>query len=146
MKTYLTDADKRAIMDNQQELVNILGTKNLVAGYNLISDNCDYGLLADIAPIFKKLSKDFDECEFTDEEVPEVNKEIIDFLYLLPELSVELDFDTFYENYKDNDRLVSFRSNLFEEGLFERLLDSEELTKEEKEKLISIVFNETMKE
>jgi hypothetical protein len=144
MKTYLTDADKRAIMDNQQEMVNILGTEDLVKGYNtLISDYGDYDLLADIAPIFERLS---DGCYDPVEEVDSVNKEIIDFLYMLPTISVELDLDTFRANLKSYDKLLAFKSNLFEEGLFERLLDSEELTKEEKEKLISIVFNETMKE
>ena len=144
MKTYLTDADKRAIMDNQQEMVNILGTEDLVKGYNtLISDYGDYDLLADIAPIFERLS---DGCYDPVEEVDSVNKEIIDFLYMLPTISVELDLDTFRANLKSYDKLLAFKSNLFEEGLFERLLDSEELTKEEKEKIISIVFNETMKE
>ena len=144
MKTYLTDADKRAIMDNQQEMVNILGTEDLVKGYNtLISDYGDYDLLVDIAPIFERLS---DGCYDPVEEVDSVNKEIIDFLYMLPTISVELDLDAFRANLKSYDKLLAFKSNLFEEGLFERLLDSEELTKEEKEKLISIVFNETMKE
>ena len=144
MKTYLTDADKRAIMDNQQEMVNILGTEDLVKGYNtLISDYGDYDLLADIAPIFERLSNG---CYDPVEEIDSVNKEIIDFLYMLPTISVELDLDTFRANLKSYDKLLAFKSNLFEEGLFERLLDSEELTKEEKEKIISIVFNETMKE
>lgn len=144
MKTYLTDADKRAIMDNQQELVNILGTEDLVKGYKvLVSDYGDYNLLADIAPIFERLSNG---CYDPVEEVDNVNKEIQEFLYMLPEISVELDLDTFRANLKSYDKLLAFKSNLFEEGLFERLLDSEELTKEEKEKLISIVFNETMKE
>lgn len=144
MKTYLTDADKRAIMDNQQEMVNILGTEDLVKGYNtLISDYGDYDLLADIAPIFERLSNG---CYDPVDEIDSVNKEIIDFLYMLPTISVELDLDTFRANLKSYDKLLAFKGNLFEEGLFERLLDSEELTKEEKEKIILIVFNETMKE
>ena len=141
---YLTEDDKERIRDNQQELVNILGTEDLVKGYNTqISDYGDYELLAEIAPIFERLSNG---CYDPVDEIDSVNQEIIEFLYMLPTISVEFELDTFRANLKSFDKLLAFKSNLFEVGLFERLLDSEELTKEEKEKLISIVFNETMKE
>jgi hypothetical protein len=87
---HFTEADKQAIRDNRDELVDLFETKDLVVGYKLLADECEYALLADIAPIFETLSLavideiDVDEDIDLDDEIAKVDKEIIAFLRLLP--------------------------------------------------------------
>ena len=148
-----TEADKKAIRKNQQKLVNVLGTSDLVNGYSLISENNDYDVLIGIAPIFKKLSNAVEEsddysCDYDlDDEINNVDEEIQEFFEELPTVEVNLDPDIFNKKYKA-DELYAFKEEFTESLSFDELiytlLDSEKLTKEEKAKIISIVSSESL--
>ena len=87
---HFTEIDKQAIRDNQDELIDILGEEDMVENYETLADDYDYSLLADIAPIFEKLSDAVEEGDDysvdydLDDEINKVNKEIIAFLRSLP--------------------------------------------------------------
>ena len=142
-----TKEDKQAIRKNQQALVNFFGTGNILDAYSQIVDYCDYVKIAAISPIFKKLSEAYDEYgnlidDDLDDEIDEINQEIYDFFIReLPYLTVNLDYDTFYKKYS-NGGFYYFdvaKSYSFSDFL-EELLTSKELTKGEKEKILSIVY------
>jgi hypothetical protein len=145
-KLQFTENDKQAIRKNQQALVNFFGTGNIADAYSQIVDCYDYAEIAAISPIFEKLSKAYDEygnlidVDLAD-KIDEINQEIYDFFEELPYLTINLDYDTFYKKYM-NDGFYDFdvaNSYSFSDFL-EELLDSEELTKDEKEKILSIVY------
>ena len=146
---HFTEADKQAIRKNQQKLVNILGTSRLADGYSLITDNCDYAVLEDISPIFKKLSNaisDTDDYDYDiNDLVDEINEEILEFFKELPAVDVNFDLDTFNKKYQ-KDELYAFKEKFTDESCFDELLNcllkSKRLTKEDKEKVLSVVCNE----
>jgi hypothetical protein len=141
-----TEKDKQAIRKNQQKMVNILGTNCLAEAYDELSNAGDYDKLIGIAPIFKKIY-DILEPDDADDDVldriNEIDEEIIDFLDELPALSINLDFDSFYERYQEDDNFFTdFTENYSFSDLFNVLLDTEKLTKDEKTKIISIITEE----
>ena len=146
-----TKADKQAIRKNQQEMAEILGTSRLAEGYDLIAENNDYDMLADIAPIFEKMSEAVEEsddycCDYElNDKIDELDEEICKFLRDLPAVEIKLDLDTFNEQY-EADEIYAFREEVVEDLGFDSLLNcllkSKRLTKEEKEKVISVVCND----
>lgn len=152
-KFTFTELDKKAIKKNQQKLVNILGTSDLANGYQLLSENNDYDVLIGIAPIFKKLSKAVEEsddysCDYDlDDEINSIDEEIEEFLEELPAVEVNLDPATFNKKYKADELYVfkeEFTESLSFDELVYSLLDSEKLTAEEKEKILSVLCNESL--
>jgi hypothetical protein len=143
-----TKEDKQAIRKNQQEMVNLLGTNCLSQAYVELADGGDYDKLIGIAPIFKKMNDILeDDDEASDEEldrISEIDEEITDFLDTLPVLPITLDFDTFYErfNNNDDDYFSDFTENYTFSDLFNVLLETKQLTKAEKEKIITIITGE----
>lgn len=145
-KLQFTDTDKQAIRKNQQALVNFFGTGNIEDAYSQIVDCCDYAEIAAVSPIFQKLSEAYDEYgnlidDDLDDEINEINQEIYNFFRELPYLTVNLDYDTFYKKYMNGDFYYFDVTNSYSFSEFlEELLTSEELTKGEKEKILSIVY------
>lgn len=147
-KLQFNEIDKRAIRENQQAMVNFFGTGKISDAYDKIVELRDYDQIAFVSPIFKKLSECYDEYGFLidyslDDKVDEINQEIYDFFNELPTLKVNLDCDTFYKKYKNGD-LYSFddavAGNYSFSTLLESLLESKELTKDEKNKVLSVVY------
>lgn len=145
-KLQFTELDKRAIKENQQALVNFFGTRNIIDAYSQIVDCCDYIEIACVSPIFKKLSEAYDEYgnlidDDLDDKIDEINQEIYDFFRELPDLTVNLDYDTFYKKYMNGDfYYFDVALSYSFSTLLEELLSSKELTKDEKEKILSIVY------
>lgn len=145
-----TEKDKQAIRENQQRMVNLLGTNELGEIYDEISCAGDYDRLFGISPIFERLNSALENAEDDEDEdavldnINEVDQEIMDFLDTLPALPVNLDFDTFYERYKDDDSdfFCDYTDNYSFSDLFNVLLETKNLTKAEKEKIISVITNE----
>lgn len=144
----LTEEDKQAIRNNQQKMVNILGANCLAESYDEIANAGDYDKLIGIAPIFKKINDILEDDDEPDDDVldriNEIDEEIENFLDTLPVLPITLDFDTFYKKYNDNDSdyFEDFTENYSFADLFNVLLETKQLTKAEKEKIITIVTGE----
>jgi len=142
-----TKEDKQAIRKNQQEMVNLLGARCLAESYDSLAEDGDYDKLIGIAPIFKKMNDILEDDDEPDDEeldrINEINEKIENFLDTLPVLPITLDFDTFCEKYNnDDDYFTSFSDSYTFSDLFNVLLETKQLTKAEKEKIITIVTGE----